>query len=466
MAVRHSENGFRGGGTLARRKDDISDPILRAVKPQPEPFEADLTRRQGPLGWLQVLGPGLVTAASDDDPSGIGTYSQVGSQFGFGLLWTAMFTFPLMAAVQELCARIALQTGVGLGVSLRRKFPTWLVGVAVLGLLVANTINVGADLGAVAAGGELLSRGAVRAVWLIVPVALLIIGIQIFATYATIFKIFKWLTLALFAYLITAIFAHPPLLDILRATLVPHIEISRDFIMALLAVLGTTISPYLFFWQASSEVDELRAAGRTTGRGRRGLKRSELQAARADILIGMGFSNLVMYFIILTSAAVLHAHGKTDVQTASQAAAALAPLAGPFAFIVFAIGMIGSGLLAIPILSGSAAYALKEFLGLPGGLASKPRNRPTFYIMLTLATLAGVGMNFIQLDPIRALFVTAVINGVVAPPLLVLIVLLGADRRIMKTATSRRLSLTLTSAATGFVALAAVAMFVTLAIGA
>ena len=370
-----------------------------------------------------------------------------------------------MAAVQELCARIALQTGVGLGVGLRRKFPTSVVGVAVLGLLVANTINVGADLEAVAVGGELLSRGALHAVWLIVPVALLIIGMQLFATYATIFKIFKWLTLALFAYLITAIFAHPPLLDVLRATLVPHIEISGDFIMALVAVLGTTISPYLFFWQASSEVDELRAAGRTTEAGRRGLKRSELRAARADIMIGMAFSNLVMYFIILTSAAVLHAHGKTDVQTASQAAAALAPLAGPFAFVVFAIGMIGSGLLAIPILSGSAAYALKEFLGLPGRLASKPRYRPTFYIMLTLATLAGVGMNFIHLDPIRALFYTAVINGVVAPPLLVLIVLLGADRRIMKTAASGRLSLTLTSVATGLMALAAVAMFVTLAIG-
>ena len=475
---------------MAGRKDDIADPILRAVKPQPEPSEGDLfkpekenpklaasgspaagrttleqARGQGLPGWLQVLGPGLVTGASDDDPSGIGTYSQVGSQFGFGLLWTALFTFPLMAAVQELCARIALQTGVGLGVTLRRKFPTWLVGVAVLGLLVANTINLGADLGAVAAGGELLSRGAIHAAWLIVPVALLVIGMQMFATYATIFKIFKWLTLALFAYVITAIFAHPPLLDVLRATFVPHIEISRRFIMALVAVLGTTISPYLFFWQASSEVDELRAAGRTSEAGRRGLKLSELRAARADIVIGMAFSNLVMYFIILTSAAVLHAHGKTDVQTASQAAAALVPLAGPFAFIVFAVGMIGSGLLAIPILSGSAAYALKEFLGLPGRLAAKPRYRPTFYIMLTLATLAGVGMNFMHLDPIRALFVTAVINGVVAPPLLVLIVLLGADRRIMKTAASGRLSLTLTSLAAGFMGLAAVAMFVSLAIG-
>ena len=334
-----------------------------------------------------------------------------------------------------------------------------------LGLLIANTINVGADLGAVAAGGELLSRGAIQAIWLIVPVALLIIGMQLFATYATIFRIFKWLTLALFAYAITAIFAHPPLVEVLRATLIPHLEPSKDFIMALVAVLGTTISPYLFFWQASSEVDELRAAGRTTEAGRRGLKLSELRAARADIMIGMAFSNLVMYFIILTSAAVLHAHGNAQVQTASQAAAALAPLAGPFAFIVFAIGMIGSGLLAIPILSGSAAYALKEFLGLPGRLASKPKYRPTFYIMLAVATLIGVAMNFMRLDPIRALFITAVINGVVAPPLLALIVLLGADRRVMKSSVSGRLSLTLTWAATGLMSLAAIAMFATFLAG-
>src|SRR5438132_5141917 len=264
-----------GGRTLARRKDDISDPILRAVKPQPEPSKDDLykpekekpklaaggspaarrtgfdqARRQGPLGWLQILGPGLITGASDDDPSGIGTYSQVGSQFGFGLLWTALFTFPLMTAVQELCSRIALQTGVGLGVSLRRKFPTSVVGLAILGLLLANTINVGAELGAVAAGGALLSRGILKPLWLVVPVALLIIAMELFVTYAAIFKIFKWLTLVLFAYVIAAFFAHPPLGEVVRSTFVPHFESSRDFVMAIVAVFGTTISPYLFFWQA------------------------------------------------------------------------------------------------------------------------------------------------------------------------------------------------------------------------
>src|SRR3989441_4656354 len=420
-------------------------------------------KRRGVAGFLHLLGPGLITGASDDDPSGIGTYSQVGSQFGYGLLWLALFTFPLMSAVQELCARIALQPGVGVGASLRRKFPRWLVGVAILGLLAANTFNVGADLGAVAAAGSLLSRGAVQGLWLVVPVALLIIALQVFATYATIFKIFKWLTLALFAYVITAFFSHPPLLEVLRATVIPHVELSKDFVMALVAVLGTTISPYLFFWQASSEVDELAAAGATNPQaGRRGLRLSELRAARTDVLIGMAFSNLVMYFIILTSAAVLHAHGKTGVQTAAQAAAALAPLAGPFAFIVFSVGLIGAGLLAIPILTGSAAYAIKEYLGLPGGLASKPQQRPTFYVILALATAAGVVMNFTHLDPIRALFISAVINGVVAPPLLVLIVLLGKDSAIMKRYVSGKLSLALTAVATVFMAVAAITMFATM----
>src|SRR6202162_4345197 len=271
----------------------------------------DQARGKGVFGFLQLLGPGLITGASDDDPSGIGTYSQVGSQFGYGLLWLALFTFPLMSAVQELCARIALQTGVGLGSSLRHKFPGWLVGIAIIVLVAANTSNVGADLGAVAAAGSLLSRGALQALWLVVPVALLILTMQVFATYATIFKIFKWLTLALFAYVITAFFAHPPLLEVLKATFIPHVELSKDFIMALVAVLGTTISPYLFFWQASSEVDELTALrARNPQAGRRGLGRSELRAARTEALIGMACSNLVMYFIILPSAAVLHAHGK------------------------------------------------------------------------------------------------------------------------------------------------------------
>jgi NRAMP (natural resistance-associated macrophage protein)-like metal ion transporter len=418
-------------------------------------------RRHGPLGWLQMLGPGLITGASDDDPSGIGTYSQVGSRFGFGLLWTPLFTFPLMAAVQELCARIALHTGVGLGTSLRRKFPSWIVGICILALFVANTINVGADLGAVASGASLLTRGALRELWLVVPVAALIIGLQLFLTYAAIFKVFKWLTIALFAYVATGVIVHPDLRQVVLAGLVPHIELNRDYVAALVAILGTTISPYLFFWQASSEVDEMRAAGKLTEAARRGVKLSELRAARADIMVGMLFSNVVMFSIILTTAAVLHAHGNTNVQTAQQAAQALEPLAGQWSSALFALGMIGTGLLAIPILTGSAAYAIGDFLGLKGTLGDKPADRPTFYAIMAASTLIGVVINLFGIDPMRALFATAVINGIVAPPILVLIVLLGSSRAVMGPRTSGPLSRVLTWATAAAMTAAAIALLVT-----
>ncbi|HKV88541.1 MAG TPA: Nramp family divalent metal transporter [Candidatus Dormibacteraeota bacterium] len=483
-------------GDDPEREDDarhpggpIQDPLLKAIPagPDTEPapdelYKGDYTsspdagtgapaagrpsfdeaRRRGPIGWLHLLGPGLITGASDDDPSGIGTYSQVGSQFGYGVLWTALFTFPLMTAVQELCARIALHTGVGLGTSLRRKFPIFLVAPCVVALFIANTINAGADLGAVAAGGSLLTRGLVRELWLLVPVALLVIGLQLFATYAMIFKIFKWLTLALFAYVATGLLVHPDLRQVILSSLIPRIELNRDFIAALVAILGTTISPYLFFWQASSEVAEMRAAGKVTEASRRRVKVSELQAARADIVTGMFFSNVVMYFIILTSAAVLHAHGKTGVQTADQAAQALAPLAGQWAFVLFAAGMIGTGLLAIPILTGSAAYAVKEFLGLEGELSDRPRYRPTFYLIMAASTVAGIAINLVGIDPIRALFITAIINGVVAPPLMVLIVLLGSDRAVMGERTSGPISKALTWSATAVMSVAAIALLITL----
>jgi NRAMP (natural resistance-associated macrophage protein)-like metal ion transporter len=442
------------------RKDGLS--AGKPVSGGPVAGESALHEiRHGRLGGLlQVLGPGLITGASDDDPSGIGTYAQVGSQFGFGMLWTALFTFPMMASIQELCGRIALQTGVGLGTSLRRKFPTALVGVCIAALLVANTINLGADLGAVAAGGSLLTRGALPAIWLIVPVAALILFFQFFLSYRTLFAIFKWLCLALFAYVVTGVIAHPSLATVLAATFVPHVELSKDFMAGLVAVLGTTISPYLFFWQASAEVDEMRAHGLITESQRRGIKLSELRAARVDILVGMAFSQLVMYFIILTSAAVLHAHGKTDVQTANDAAEALAPFLGPFAFVAFALGLIGTGLLAVPILSGSAAYAVKEFMGWKGALAMKPRYRPTFYGIIAAATLAGVVINFLHIDPIKALFYSAIINGLVAPPLMVLIVLLGSDRKVMKDKVSGTLSRSLSWIATAAMSAAAVTLVV------
>jgi NRAMP (natural resistance-associated macrophage protein)-like metal ion transporter len=467
----------------------IEDPVLRVLPagPQREPTadvlhkrqighgdEADTggppagrisieeARRRGPAGWLQVLGPGLITGASDDDPSGIGTYSQVGSQFGYGLLWTALFTFPLMAAVQELCARIALQTGVGLGTSLRRRYPDGLVGACIAALVVANTINVGADLGAVAAGISLLTRGVVAETWLVVPVAAVILGLQLFVTYPSIFRIFKWLTLALFAYVVTGVVAHPDVRQVVVGTFLPHLELSKQYAAAIVAVLGTTISPYLFFWQAASEVDEMRAAGKTTEARRRGVDARELGAARADIFIGMLFSNAVMYFIVLTGAAVLHAHGSAGIQTAAEAARALEPLAGQWSFVLFAAGMIGTGLLAIPILTGSAAYALRDFVGFKGALGDRPAYRPTFYAIMVLSTLAGIAIALAGVNPIGARFLTAVVNGLVAPPVLALIVLMGSSRQLMGRRVSGPLSLTLTWSAVVAMTATALALLFTL----
>jgi NRAMP (natural resistance-associated macrophage protein)-like metal ion transporter len=419
-------------------------------------------RRLGPKGFLQILGPGLITGASDDDPSGIGTYSQAGAQFGFGVLWTALFTFPLMLAMQELCARIALHTGVGLGLSLRRKFPTWLVGFCIFSVVVANTINIGADLGAVAAGGSLLTRGAIGPIWLVVPAAALMVGLQLFATYRVIFNVFKWLTVTLFAYVITAFLVHPPAEKVLIATFVPHLEFNKAFITTLVAILGTTISPYLFFWQASSEVDEMRAAGKRTEHQRKGVTHSEMRGARIDVFVGMAFSQAVMYSIIMVSAAAFNAHGTTGITSPDQAAKALEPLAGSFAFVLFAAALVGTGLLAIPVLSGSAAYALAEFAGIKGTLAEKPKYRPTFYAVIVFATAAGVALNLFHINVISALFYTAVVNGLVTPPLMILIALLGSDKKVMQRRASGRVSASLVWIATIGMTIAALLLIVTL----
>ena len=371
----------------------------------------------------------------------------MGSQFGYGLLWTALFTFPLMAAVQELCARTALQTGEGLGTSLRRKFPTWVVAIAVATLCVANTINLGADLGAVAAGGSLLSGGHVPAALLVLPIAGIVLALQLLTSYSFIFRLFKYLTLVLLTYVVTLFLSRPNVMTVLTATVTPHVSLDAGFIAGLVAVLGTTISPYLFFWQASSEVDEMKASGQKTVKQRRDVTNTELRAARTDVLIGMGFSQLIMYCIIAAASAGLHAHGVHTVSTAAQAAQALRPAAGPFASTIFAIGLIGTGMLAIPILSASSAYAVKELAGLHGSLAVRPQYRPTFYAVIVLGTVGGLVFNLLGVNPIAMLFITAVINGVVCAPLLMLIVLLGADRRVMRRRRSGRLSLGLTWAA-------------------
>ena len=337
------------------------------------------------------------------------------------------------------------------------------MGIAILALLAANTINVGADIGAVAAGGQLLTSGGhktggIPAIWLVVPVTVTLLFLQLQVTYSVIFRLFKFLTLALLTYVVGAFIAHPQLLELLKATVIPHFAFSRPFITALVAILGTTISPYLFFWQASSEVDEMKAAGGTTEEERRGISRTELRAARSDVVVGMAFSQIVMYSIILTTAAVLNAHHITNIQTAQQAAAALKQVAGSFAFVLFSLGIIGTGLLAIPILAASGAYAVKEFFGVRGGLADKARYRPFFYGVLALGMLGGLAMNFVGIDPIKALFATAVINGLVAPPLLILITLLGSDRKVMGEHTSRRLGKTFGWLATAVMTAAALAL--------
>src|SRR6202165_2581825 len=442
------------------RKDTKGDVATSA--PAAGRSAVDTAIRKGPKGFLQVLGPGLITGASDDDPSGIGTYSQAGSQFGFGTLWLALFTFPLMVAVQEACARIALQTGVGLGTSLRRKFPSFLVGICIFAVFAANTINVGADLGAVAAAGSLLSQGHVSPAWLVVPVGVLIAVMQLRLPYTIIFRTFKYLTLALFAYVITVFVIHPNLVEILKATVIPHLEFSKEFLGIVGAILGTTISPYLFFWQASSEVDEMKAVGAGPRRARRGTTRKELRAARVDVVVGMLFSQLVMYCIILPSGSVLHAAGHTGVQSAAQAADALRPLAGPFAFVLFSDGMIGTGLLGIPGLTGSAAYAVKEFFGFRGGLADRATFRPTFYALIVVAIIGGLVMNFLSIDPIKALVITATINGIVAPPILVLVALLARDRKVMGRHCSGVWSNTLVWIAALLMGAAALALIITL----
>jgi len=378
----------------------------------------------------KILGPGFVTGASDDDPSGIGTYAVAGATLGLQTLWTALLTFPLMASVQNICARVGMVSGQGLAGVLRDNYPRPLLYGAVALLFVANTINVGADLGAIADAVHTVI--GVKAVWLVVPVAAGIVALQIFGSYRLIARVFKWLTLALLAYVVDAFIVHPELSETLRATVVPTLSLDPAYVTTIVAILGTTISPYLFFWQSTEVVEEERAQGRTTVAERRGASDAELRSATVDTVVGMGFSNLVMYFIILATALTLFKAGKTDIKSAADAAEALKPLAGDFAGLLFAIGMIGAGLLAVPILSGSAAYAIAEAFGWRYGLDHKWNRAKEFYGVIIAATALGTALNFFEIDPIDALYWTAVINGVAAPPLLVLLMLAARNERVMR----------------------------------
>src|SRR5947207_2641671 len=376
-----------------------------------------------------MLGPGFITGASDDDPSGIGTYAVAGASLGYSTLWTALVTFPLMAAVQLICARIGLVSGRGLTGVLRKHYPRPLLYLAVLGLVIANTINAGADLGAIAAALNLLLP--VRAILMILPVTLIILAVQIWGSYRLISSTFKWLTLALLAYIGAALFAHPDARAVLRGTFIPTFRLDAKFLSTLVAILGTTISPYLFFWQADQEVEEELAMGRKRLWQRQGATDGELTYAAWDVNIGMFFSNVVMYFIILATAATLFQAGKHDIQSAAEAAKALQPLAGRASKILLALGLIGAGFLAVPILTGSAAYAVSEAFGWRYGLDQKPHRCREFYGVIAVSTLVGMAINFLHVNPIAALFWTAVINGFLTPPLLVIIMLVANNPKVM-----------------------------------
>ena len=376
-----------------------------------------------------ILGPGLITGASDDDPSGIGTYSVTGAQFGYATLWTALFCFPLMTATQIICSRVGQVSGQGVAGVLRRHYPRWLLYPAVGALLVANTLNAGADIGAISAAINLLVPIPIAA--MIVPIAVAIVVLQIFGSYRLIANVFKWLALALLAYVATALFARPAAVDVLRHTFVPTIRLNSDFIAVLVAILGTTISPYLWFWQASQEVEEQISMGRTTIAKRRGATEAEKKYSAWDTIIGMAASQVVMYFIILTTAATLFTAGKTDIASAADAADALRPLAGSGATVLFAVGLIGVGVLAVPVLTGSGAYAVSEAFGWKYGLDKKPARAKQFYAVIALSSGIGMLINFVGINPIDALFWTAVINGVLAPPLLALVMLIANNDKVM-----------------------------------
>jgi NRAMP (natural resistance-associated macrophage protein)-like metal ion transporter len=379
--------------------------------------------------FFSELGPGLITGAADDDPSGISTYSVAGAAFGYAPLWTALLSLPLMAAVQLMCARLGMVSGRGLASVIRRRYSRRVLWGACALLVVANVINIGADLGGMAAVSEMVT--GVKAVLWTPLYAGFIVSLLFWSSYRQIARIFKWLTLVLFAYVLAAFLARPDWGAVLRATVVPHIEWSTGYLALFVGIMGTTISPYLFFWQAAQEVEEDRAAGRRTVRQRRGATDAELRRARTDVVTGMFFSNVVMYFIILTTAATLHPHGQTSIATARQAAEALRPLAGDGAYWLFALGLIGTGMLGVPVLAGSCAYAVAEAEGWRGSLEDPPRLARRFYAVVAVALLVGLILNFVGLDAVTMLFWSAVINGVLASPLIVLVVLLTSDHTVM-----------------------------------
>jgi NRAMP (natural resistance-associated macrophage protein)-like metal ion transporter len=381
-------------------------------------------------GFLNTLGPGLITGASDDDPSGIGTYSQAGAQLGYSVGWTMLLTFPLMAAIQEISARVGRVTGRGIGGNVRRHYSMLLLNVVVALLFIANTINIAADLGAMADATRLLIGGTGIIYVLVFGVASVVA--QVFLDYKRYVSTLKWLTLCLFAYVGALAFAHISWSEALAGVLIPRLTWSADYFTTIVAIFGTTISPYLFFWQASQEAEDQRV-DRTKQPliDRHYGARKEFHRIRADTIVGMAFSNLIALSIIVTAAATLHAAGKTDIQTSSQAAEALRPIAGAFAEVIFALGIVGTGLLAIPVLAGSTAYAVGEGRQWPVGLARKPKEAVAFYAVLALSAAIGIALNFASINPISALYWSAVVNGVLAVPVMAMLMIMARRKDVM-----------------------------------
>ena len=425
----------------------------------PSETDADLDS-QRERNFLKTLGPGLVTGAADDDPSGIATYSQVGAQFGYGLSWSMRFIFPFMAVIQEIAARIGCVTGRGISQNLRRHYSPWLLRAVVGLLLVANVINLGSDLGAMAASLALLIGGPVHVY--AVLFGLLCVSLEIVIPYERYATVLKWMTLSLFAYVAVVFTVQVPWSEALISTIVPRLVFDSAHATAIVAIFGTTISPYLFFWQAGQEVEEqhrrhtkaLCVSPKSAG--------AQFARIRTDTLVGMGVSHLVALFIIIATAATLHANGITNIETSAQAAQALRPIAGDLSFALFAAGVIGTGMLAVPVLAGSAAYAVAEVFQWPEGLDRRPREAKAFYGTIAVATLAGAALNFTSLDPIKALYWSAVVNGVLAAPLMAVMVMIAVNPRIMGRFTLSRPMIIGGWLATGVMAMASLMFFLSL----
>jgi NRAMP (natural resistance-associated macrophage protein)-like metal ion transporter len=411
---------------------------------------------------VKHLGPGLITGAADDDPSGIATYSQAGAQFGFNMLWTVVFTYPLMAGIQMVSARLGCISGKGLAANIREQFPVWVLYGVVALLLVANTINIAADIAAMAEATRLLAGGSTHLY--AIMFGLLCLVLQVFMRYETYVRYLKWLTLALLSYVAVVFTISVPWLEVVHRAFLPSLEWNNDTITVIVAVFGTTISPYLFFWQAAQEMEDLRSSrqGREPVPHEKAEAKRHLRRIKWDTLVGMGFSNLVAFFIILSTAATLHLAGVTNIQTSAQAAEALRPLAGDFTFLLFSLGIIGTGLLAIPVLAGSAAYAVAEALDWRTGLDLKPNEGQRFYSIVAVATIGGVILCFTPVDPMKELFYSAVINGVIAVPIMAVMMVLGTRESVMGAfAIGKRLRI-VGWLATLVMAVAVVAMFATI----